>query len=88
MEYVIYGVLGISVILNIFLIVRGLQLMRLTEGMVRRNYEDRIYIFKVLERMLSEMREVDIRGSFESDDEVGIVFDELKSTIEKYKDNI
>jgi len=41
-----------------------------------------------LEKMLEEMREIDIRGSFESDDEVGVVFKELKDTIEKYKTNI
>ena len=41
-----------------------------------------------LEKMLEEMKEIDIRGSFESDDEVGVVFKELKDTIEKYKTNI
>ena len=38
-----------------------------------------------LESMLSKMKEIDIRGSFESDDEVGVVFSELKETIETYK---
>jgi predicted DNA-binding ArsR family transcriptional regulator len=38
-----------------------------------------------LESMLSKMKEIDIRGSFESDDEVGAVFSELKETIENYK---
>jgi uncharacterized coiled-coil protein SlyX len=38
-----------------------------------------------LERMLDEMRAVDIKGSFEADDEVGAVFTELKTIIEKYK---
>ena len=41
-----------------------------------------------LEKMLEEMRGIDIRGSFESDDEVGVVFGELKSVIEKYKNNL
>ena len=40
-----------------------------------------------LEKMLEEMRQIDIRGSFESDDEVGVVFSELKDIIEKYKNN-
>ena len=40
-----------------------------------------------LEKMLEEMRQIDIRGSFESDDEVGVVFTELKDIIEKYKNN-
>jgi hypothetical protein len=34
------------------------------------------------------MRDIDIRGSFESDDEVGAVFSELKNTIETYKNEI
>jgi hypothetical protein len=38
-----------------------------------------------LERMLDEMRAIDIKGSFEADDEVGTVFTELKELIEKYK---
>ena len=41
-----------------------------------------------LESMLSKMKEIDIRGSFESDDEVGVVFKELKDIIEKYKNNL
>jgi hypothetical protein len=35
--------------------------------------------------MLDEMRALDIKGSFEADDEVGAVFTELKNLIEKYK---
>jgi hypothetical protein len=38
-----------------------------------------------LERMLQEMRTLDIKGSFEADDEVGTVFTELKELIQKYK---
>jgi hypothetical protein len=38
-----------------------------------------------LEKMLEEMRTLDIKGSFEADDEVGTVFTELKELIEKYK---
>ena len=39
---------------------------------------------RVLELMLQQMKEIDIRGSFEADDEVGSVFSELKSLIETY----
>jgi hypothetical protein len=41
-----------------------------------------------LENMLGEMKEIDLKGSFESDDEVGVVFSELKNTIESYKNQI
>jgi hypothetical protein len=40
---------------------------------------------ETLEKMLQEMRTLDIKGSFEADDEVGTVFAELKELIEKYK---
>ena len=43
---------------------------------------------QTLESMLEEMRQLDLKGSFESDDEVGVVFTELKDVIKKYKDNI
>lgn len=38
-----------------------------------------------LEYVLSEIRTVDIRGSFEADDEVGIVFKAIKQMIETLK---
>jgi hypothetical protein len=41
-----------------------------------------------LENMLGELKEIDLNGSFESDDEVGVVFSELKNTIESYKNKI
>lgn len=40
---------------------------------------------EALERMLQQMRDIDLKGSFESDDEVGSVFGELKDLIEQYK---
>jgi len=38
--------------------------------------------------MLAKMREIDLKGSFESDDEVGDVFTQLKEIIETYKNEI
>ena len=49
---------------------------------------DKFEIIQKLETMLTEMKEIDIRGSFESDDEVGTVFTELKDIIEKYKNTL
>ena len=39
---------------------------------------------KALQSMLTRMRELDMNGSFESDDEVGYVFTQLKNIIEEY----
>jgi|TARA_B100000902_G_C26902922_1_gene713013 HKD family nuclease len=86
--YILYIIIGVLTISNIFFIWRGTQLVRQIETIA--NDMDNLNELSVatLEKMLEEMREIDIRGSFESDDEVGVVFKELKDTIEKYKTNI
>lgn len=86
--YILYIIIGVLTISNIFFIWRGTQLVRQIETIA--NDMDNLNELSVatLEKMLEEMREIDIRGSFESDDEVGVVFTELKDTIEKYKTNL
>jgi hypothetical protein len=63
-------------------------------GLIERieELEDSISVYELrdsqtkeaLESMLEQMREIDLRGSFESDDEVGSVFTQLKTIIEVY----
>lgn len=43
---------------------------------------------QTLEELLQQLREIDLRGSFESDDEVGAVFTQIKNLIEQYNDSI
>ncbi len=87
-EIYLYITIGVLVISNIFFIIRGTQLVRQIETIA--NDMDNLNELSIgtLENMLKEMRELDIKGSFESDDEVGVVFKELKDTIEKYKNNL
>jgi predicted PurR-regulated permease PerM len=87
-EIYLYIVIGVLVISNIFFIIRGTQLVRQIETIA--NDMDNLNELSIgtLENMMKEMKEIDIRGSFESDDEVGVVFKELKDTIEKYKNNL
>jgi|TARA_B100001094_G_scaffold282939_1_gene295333 hypothetical protein len=86
--YILYIIIGVLTISNIFFIWRGTQLVRQVETIA--NDMDNLNELSIatLEKMLEDMKEIDIRGSFESDDEVGVVFKELKDTIEKYKNNI
>ena len=80
-----------SIILNILLLMRGINFVKQNEQLIDtiRDYDDRQINTQIkLESMLSKMKEIDIRGSFESDDEVGAVFSELKETIETYKNEI
>jgi hypothetical protein len=80
-----------SIIFNILLLIRGINLVKQNEKLsdAIKDYDvrqDNTLI--TLENMLSEMKEIDLKGSFESDDEVGVVFSELKNTIESYKNQI
>ena len=80
-----------SIIFNILLLIRGINLIKQNEKLsdVVKDYgvrQDNTLI--TLENMLGEMKEIDLKGSFESDDEVGVVFSELKNTIESYKTQI
>jgi len=41
-----------------------------------------------LEELFQQLKDTDLNGSFEADDEVGFVFQEIKNLIEEYKNNI
>jgi|TARA_B110000259_G_scaffold68118_1_gene80253 hypothetical protein len=85
---ILYITLGISIILNIFLIRRGIRLISQVELTQRNSITIVENTQQRLEVMLEEMRQLDLKGSFESDDEVGVVFKELKDVIETYKNII
>jgi hypothetical protein len=77
-----------AVVVIIFLIRRGFRLISEIETLQSELYDVKSETLERLENMLEEMRGLDIKGAFESDDEVGAVFNELKSLIEKYKDEL
>ena len=84
----LYTILIISILLNILLFVRGMILVRQNEQLADAVIESDNVVEEsqaTLEKMLEEMRTLDIKGSFEADDEVGTVFTELKELIQKYK---
>lgn len=80
-------IIFILLLVSTFLIIRSLSLIKRMEML-----EDLITVYdiredntkKALNEMLTRMREIDSRGSFESDDEVGYVFTQLKTIIEEY----
>jgi len=91
MEIIIGVLLGVSLILNIILFIRGFSLVKQIEQLS--DILNEYVLLKTetqstLESMLENMRELDLKGSFESDDEVGVVFKELKQLIETYKNDI
>ena len=80
-----------SIIFNILLLIRGINLVKQNEDLRDsiQLYDDRQDNTMItLENMLAELKQIDLNGSFESDDEVGTVFTELKNTIETYKNKI
>ncbi len=80
-----------SIIVNILLLIRGINLVKQNEQLrdAMDVYVDRqLQTEESLQTMLQTMRDIDIKGSFESDDEVGAVFTELKNTIETYKNEM
>jgi len=84
-------VLPASIILNIILLNRGIAYVKQNEQFtdIIKDYDNRQdNTLITLENMLNELKQIDLNGSFESDDEVGTVFTELKNTIETYKNKI
>ena len=71
-----------------FLIRRGFSLMKEVEASQQRYNQMLVDTYYVLDGMLEQMRDLDIKGAFESDDEVGTVFTELKTLIEQYKNEL
>ena len=84
----LYTILTISILLNILLFIRGMILVKQNEQLADSVIEANDVVEEsqaTLDKMLEEMRTLDIKGSFKADDEVGTVFTELKELIQKYK---
>lgn len=83
---IIIALLVASVFLNVLLIYRGQNLIKEMETLQEFTNNQTVEYKTTLNNMLETMREIDIRGSFEADDEVGVVFTELKDLIESYNE--
>lgn len=89
--FLLVVLLPASVIFNILLLIRGLNIVKQNEQLVDVVNEYDLRQFETsqkLETMLQTMKDIDSSGAFESDDEVGSVFNQLKETIEIYKKEI
>ena len=83
---VIEIILGVSAVLNIGLLIGVRNLLRQNEQL-----EDDLVgtingVVQTITDANQRMEQADLRGSFESDDEVGSVFDSLKAIIERLKE--
>jgi uncharacterized protein with GYD domain len=80
-----------SIILNIYLLNRGLQYIRSNDEL--NEYVDAMEIEREntldkLITLLETMREYDMNGAFEADDEVGGAYKEIINLIETYKNEL
>lgn len=87
MTFLIFLII-ISFLLNLFLIYRGMVLLGEVEALNQQINIERLNTLSDLTEMLETMRAIDLKGAFESDDEVGAVFAELKNLIEKYTETL
>lgn len=84
MDTVILILLILSVILNIILIYRMVVTLGLIERYQYEIIENEQSYYRLLKKLLNDMRTIDSTGAFETEDEVGSVFSELKLRIEQY----
>jgi hypothetical protein len=80
--------LVVSVLLNIALIVGARNILLQNEELEDTLLETIMDVQQKVETAYQSMQEIDLRGSFESDDEVGAVFAELKEIITKLNETI
>lgn len=80
--------LAASVIINILLFVGIRNLLKQNEQLEDLIVEERDRLISRVKKAYDYMREADIRGSFESDDEVGGAFKEIKKGIEDLSKDI
>ena len=78
----IYIILLISVVLNIIFTISIFNLLKQTEELEDTLIETTLEIKVKVSNALENLRNIDSRGSFESDDEVGATFTELKTIVE------
>lgn len=91
MEIYLISFLFISLILNLILFLKGIKVVKQNEQLedfLNSLLFERNNTKNILKNMMEEMKTIDSSGSFESDDEVGAIFGELKSLIERYNKEV
>lgn len=81
-------IIGISVILNIVLLIGVRNLLRQNEQLEDRVVETTNTVVEKVQNALTQMRALDNREVFEKDDEVGVTFNELKKVVEDLNDQL
>lgn len=81
-------VVGISVLLNLILLIGVRNLLRQNEQLEDRVVQITDETIEKVSNALTQMRALDNREVFEKDDEVGVTFNELKKVVEDLNDQL
>ena len=81
-------IVGISVVINIILLIGVRNLLKQNEQLEDRLVETNDSVRKSLQESLDNMRKLDNKQVFEKDDEVGVSFNEIKKIIEELNNTI
>ena len=71
-----------EIVLGLFVLVEGYVIWNLTRKteLLETWVED---FTQTIETVQNDLKKIDYRGSFESDDETGIIFEQIKDTVNK-----
>jgi len=81
-------IVGISVVLNLILLIGVRNLLRQNEQLEDRVVQITDETIEKVQSALNRMRDLDNREVFEKDDEVGVTFNELKKVVEDLNDQL
>tara|TARA_B100000925_G_scaffold2202_1_gene1707 strand:- start:76 stop:351 length:276 start_codon:yes stop_codon:yes gene_type:complete len=81
-------IIGVSVLLNLILLIGVRNLLRQNEQLEDRVVDTTNSVRDRVQAALENMRRLDNREVFEKDDEVGVTFDELKKVIEQLDNQV
>jgi hypothetical protein len=81
-------IIGISVILNLILLIGVRNLLKQNEQLEDRVIETIASTRDNVGNALNEMRRLDNKQAFEKDDEVGVTFNELKKIVENLNEQL
>jgi competence protein ComGC len=81
-------IIGISVIINVILLVGVRNLLKQNEQLEDRLVETNDFVKNKVQASLDNMKRLDFKQAFEKDDEVGATFHELKKVVEELNNDL
>tara|TARA_R110001592_G_scaffold257378_1_gene520947 strand:- start:668 stop:940 length:273 start_codon:yes stop_codon:yes gene_type:complete len=83
MEYGIISILGVSLIVSMYVIWNTMRKLESAEDLVEELSDEQFATINRLKKTFNNLKEIDSKGGFESDDEIGLTFKAIKDEIEK-----